>query len=697
MKKLSTGKMEVLAPDSILFYTFNALQRIIPMVPEEAKKRITKLRQEIDQHNHNYYKLNQPTLSDFEFDLLMGDLIALEKKFPEYFDPNSPTQRVGSDISREFQQVAHQYPMLSLSNSYSETEVTEFIQRVEKFSGENPDYVCELKLDGTSISLTYRNGELQRAVTRGDGEKGDDVTANVRTIRTIPLKLQGNYPVEFEIRGEIVMPFAVFDALNRERIEQGEPLFANPRNAASGTLKLQNSSVVASRKLDAYFYYILGENLPEDGHFELLQQAASWGFQLSPHTQKCKDADEILHYLSEWDKKRAGLPFATDGVVIKVNSKRVQEELGFTAKSPRWAIAYKFKAERVSTRLLSISFQVGRTGAVTPVANLEPVQLGGTVVKRASLHNADVIQNLDLHANDFVYVEKGGEIIPKIVGVNVEERDPSSTVIQFIKNCPECGSVLVREEGEAAWYCPNEDECPPLIKGKIEHFISRKAMNLDGIGSETIDLLYQKGLVRNVADLYELKRDQLIVLDRMGEKSADRILDGLKNSADVPFERVLFALGIRYVGETVAKKLAKEMRSIDQLQQADLARLTSTDEIGIKIAESIQAWFSKEKHLELVARLKGHHLKFEVEKAEMEGSSEKLKGLSVVISGTFKNYSRDELKADIELHGGKNVSSISAKTSYLIAGENIGPSKLEKATQLKIPIITEENYRQLTD
>jgi DNA ligase (NAD+) len=667
------------------------------MVPEEAKKRITKLRQEIEQHSHNYYKLNQPTISDFEFDLLMGDLIALEKKFPEYFDPNSPTQRVGSDISREFQQVAHQYPMLSLSNSYSETEVTEFIQRVEKFSGENPDYVCELKLDGTSISLTYRDGELQRAVTRGDGEKGDDVTANVRTIRTIPLKLQGNYPAEFEIRGEIVMPFAVFDALNRERIEQGEPLFANPRNAASGTLKLQNSAIVASRKLDAYFYYILGENLPEDGHFELLQQAENWGFQLSPHTKKCKDADEILRYLSEWDKKRAGLPFATDGVVIKVNSKRIQEELGFTAKSPRWAIAYKFKAERVSTRLLSVSFQVGRTGAVTPVANLEPVQLGGTVVKRASLHNADVIQNLDLHTNDLVYVEKGGEIIPKIVGVNVDERDPSSTEVAFIKNCPECGAILVREEGEAAWYCPNEDECPPLIKGKIEHFISRKAMNLDGIGSETIDLLYQKGFVRNVADLYELKRDQLIMLDRMGEKSADRILEGLKNSTAIPFERVLFALGIRFVGETVAKKLAKEMRSIDQLQQADLTRLTSTDEIGIKIAESILAWFSKEKHLELIARLKGHHLKFEVEKAEMEGSSEKLKGLSFVISGTFKNYSRDELKADIELHGGKNVSSISAKTSYLIAGENIGPSKLEKATQLKIPIITEENYRQLTD
>ncbi|MCL4484234.1 MAG: NAD-dependent DNA ligase LigA [Bacteroidetes bacterium] len=667
------------------------------MVPEEAKKRINKLRQEIELHNHNYYKLNQPTITDFEFDLLLGDLIALENKFPQFFDPNSPTQRVGSDISREFQQVTHQYPMLSLSNSYSETEVTEFIQRVEKFSGERPDYVCELKLDGTSISLTYRDGELQRAVTRGDGEKGDDVTANVRTIRSIPLKLQGNYPPEFEIRGEIVMPFSVFEAINLERGEQDEPLFANPRNAASGTLKLQNSAVVASRKLDAYFYYILGENLPADGHYELLQQAASWGFQLSPHTQKCSDIKEILHYLAVWEKKRTELPFATDGVVIKVNSKSIQDELGFTAKSPRWAIAFKFKAERVSTRLTNVTFQVGRTGVVTPVANLEPVQLGGTVVKRASLHNADFIQNLDLHTNDLVYVEKGGEIIPKIVGIEVAQRDPSSLPVQFIKNCPECGTGLIREEGEAAWYCPNEDECPPLIKGKIEHFISRKAMNVDGLGSETIDLLFQQGFVRNVADLYDLKREQLASMERMGEKSADRIIDGLKKTTEIPFERVLFALGIRYVGETVAKKLAKEIQSVDRLQQADLTTLTSIDEIGIKIAESILAWFSKGQHLELIERLKGHHLKFEVDNTKIEGSSEKLKGLSFVISGTFKNYSRDGLKADIELHGGKNVSSISAKTSYLIAGENIGPSKLEKATHLKIPIITEENYRQLTD
>ncbi|MCX6220288.1 MAG: NAD-dependent DNA ligase LigA [Bacteroidia bacterium] len=667
------------------------------MLPEEVRKRINQLRQDIEQHNHNYYKLNQPVISDFEFDMLMSDLLALESKFPQFADPNSPTRRVGSDISREFQQVVHQYPMLSLSNSYSDTEVSEFVQRVEKFSGEKPDYVCELKLDGTSISLTYQDGELLRAVTRGDGEKGDDVTANVRTIRSIPLKLQGNYPALFEIRGEIVMPFAVFDALNCERAEQGEQLFANPRNAASGTLKLQNSSMVASRKLDAYFYYILGESLPEDGHYELLQQATKWGFQISPHAQKCRDAAEILQFLLVWDQKREELPFATDGVVIKVNSKRVQEELGYTAKSPRWAIAYKFKAERVATKLLSVDFQVGRTGAVTPVANLEPVQLGGTVVKRASLHNADVIESLDLHVNDIVFVEKGGEIIPKIVGVDTAQRDPSSAAVLFIHKCPECNTPLVREEGEAAWYCPNEDGCPPLIKGKIEHFISRKAMNVDGLGSETIDLLYQQGLIRNVADLYDLKKEQLVSLDRMGDKSADRILDGLKATTEIPFERVLFALGIRYVGETVAKKLARSVKSIDLLKQADLTTLTSVDEIGVKIAESIIDWFSKEQHLQLIDRLKNVPLKLETEIIQLEGSSEKLKGLSFVISGTFKNYSRDELKADIELRGGKNVSSISAKTSYLIAGENIGPSKLEKATQLKIPVISEESYRLLTD
>jgi len=667
------------------------------MTPEEVKKTISKLRKEIEQHNDNYYNLNQPTISDFEFDLMMNDLMALETKYPEFFDPNSPSQRVGSDISKEFQQVTHQYPMLSLSNSYSESEVSEFIQRVEKFSGEQPDYVCELKLDGTSISLIYKDGELLRAVTRGDGDKGDDVTSNVRTIRSIPLRLHGNYPDFFEIRGEIVMPFAVFDALNRERAEQGEALFANPRNAASGTLKMQNSSVVASRKLDAWFYYVLGENLPEDGHFELLRQAEGWGFQISPHTKKCKNSEEVIHFLSVWDKKRENLPFATDGVVIKVNSRRVQEELGFTAKSPRWAIAYKFKAERVSTRLLSVAFQVGRTGAVTPVANLEPVQLGGTVVKRASLHNSDIMQNLDLHENDLVFVEKGGEIIPKIVGVDFSQRDPASLAIHFITHCPECGTALIREEGEAVYYCPNEDECAPLIKGKIEHFIGRKAMDVDGLGSETIDLLFQQGLIRNVADLYDLKKEQLVELDRMGEKSADRILDGLEKSKSVPFERVLFALGIRYVGETVAKRLAKEIVSVDRLIQADLATLKAIDEIGVKIAESIVEWFSKNQHLDLIERLNSYNLKFEVENTPREGSSEKLKGLSFVISGTFKNYSRDGLKADIELHGGKNVSSISPKTSYLIAGENIGPSKLEKATQLKIPVITEEFYQQLTD
>jgi DNA ligase (NAD+) len=681
----------------MILCTFNAPQSIIHMSPEEVKKRIVKLRQDIEQHNYNYYVLNKPVISDFEFDLLMQDLIALENKFPQYLDANSPSQRVGSDISKEFEQVIHQYPMLSLANSYSIEEVKEFIQRVEKFSGEKPDYVCELKLDGTSISLTYQDGELLRAVTRGDGEKGDDVTSNVRTIRSIPLKLKGNFPASFEIRGEIVLPFAIFESLNNERSELGEPLFANPRNAASGSLKMQNPAIVASRKLDAYFYYILGENLPEDGHYELLRQATEWGFQTSPNTLKCKDAEEILEYLTIWDRQRENLPFATDGVVIKVNSKRIQDELGFTAKSPRWAIAYKFKAERVATRLLSVDFQVGRTGAVTPVANLDPVQLGGTVVKRASLHNADIIQSLDLHGNDLVFVEKGGEIIPKIVGVDATQRDPAATAIRFIENCPECGSALIREEGEAAWYCPNEDECPPLIKGKIEHFISRKAMDVDGLGSETIDLMYRQGLVRNVADLYDLKKEQLVNLERMGEKSADRILDGLDKSRSVPFERVLFALGIRYVGETVAKKVAKEIRSMEQLQKADLNELVAIDEVGIKIAESILAWFSKEQHLKLIERLKEFGLQFELIYTVQKGSSEKLKGLSFIISGTFQNFSRDGLKADIELHGGKNVSSISAKTSYLIAGENVGPSKQEKAAKLKIPIIDEETYRQLTN
>lgn len=666
------------------------------MSPEEVKKRILALRQEIEQHNYNYYKLNQPVISDFEFDMLMSDLIALESKFPQFGDANSPSQRVGSDISQEFRQVTHQYPMLSLANSYSDTEVAEFVQRVEKFSGEIPEYVCELKLDGTSISLTYREGELLRAVTRGDGVQGDDVTANVRTIRSVPLKLKGDYPPLFEIRGEIVMPFSVFDHLNQERASQGEQLFANPRNAASGTLKIQNSSVVAARKLDAYFYYVLGENLPEDGHIELLDRASEWGFQISPFTQKCHNVAEILQYLAIWDKKRDELPFATDGVVIKVNSKRIQEEIGFTAKSPRWAIAYKFKAERVATKLLGVDFQVGRTGAVTPVANLEPVQLGGTIVKRASLHNADVINSLGLHYNDTVFVEKGGEIIPKIVGVDTSLRMDETLQVQFPETCPECQTPLVREEGEAAWYCPNDDNCPPLIKGKIEHFIGRKAMNIDGLGSETIDLLFQQQLVHNVADLYELQKAQLVALDRMGEKSAERILEGLQASREVPYERLLFSLGIRYVGETVAKKLAKAFPSIELLRSADVTQLSSVDEIGVKIAESIVDWFSQEEHLNLLERLKLAGLKMEGNTLQLEGATDRLKGVTIVISGTFQKFSREALKADIELHGGKNGSSISAKTGYLIAGENTGPSKLEKAMLLKIPIITEDEYILLT-
>lgn len=665
------------------------------MTLDEARTKINILRESIEHHNYNYYVLNQPTISDFDFDRMMEELIHLENEFPQWSDPNSPTQRVGSDLNKEFQQVEHKYPMLSLSNTYSEGEVRDFVQRVIKLSDEEPSYVCELKFDGTSISLTYENGELIRAVTRGDGEKGDDVTSNVKTIRSIPLKLKGDYPPVFEIRGEIVMPFEVFEELNREREDIGEQLFANPRNAASGTLKLQNSAQVATRKLDAYLYHLLGDNLPDDGHYELLQHARRWGFKISEHIQVCNSADEILDYLEEWNHRRKDLPVATDGVVIKVNSRRIQEELGFTAKSPRWAIAYKFKAERVSTPLLSISYQVGRTGAVTPVANLEPVLLAGTVVKRASLHNADIIRNLDLHQNDVVYVEKGGEIIPKIVGVDNSQRHPMNPRVEFITHCPECNSQLVRQEGEAAWYCPNEEGCPPQIKGKIEHFIGRKAMNIDGIGTETIDLLFQNGLIRNIADLYELKKDDLVNLDRMGEKSAAKILESLESSKNIPFERILFALGIRYVGETVAKKLAREMGSIDRLQNASIDELTSIGEIGSRIAESLTTWFSKDENLLLLSRLRENGLIMEQVSKKNEGGGEKLKGLSIIISGTFKNFSRDKLKEIIELNGGQNVTSISSKTSYLIAGENIGPAKLEKATKLKIPIISEDEFMQL--
>jgi DNA ligase (NAD+) len=604
---------------------------------------------------------------------------------------------VGSDLNQEFKQVAHKYQMLSLSNTYSEEEVQEFDQRVRKLTDENFEYVCELKFDGVSISLNYENGLLVRAVTRGDGEKGDDVTANVKTIKSIPLRLKGDYPPEFEIRGEILLPFSVFEMLNWEREEIGEQPFANPRNAASGTLKLQNSSIVASRKLDAYLYYVLGDNLPDDGHFELLHHASKWGFKISEHTRKCQNLQEVFDFLREWNIKRKELPVATDGVVIKVNSTRLQRELGYTAKSPRWAIAYKFKAERVSTILNSVSYQVGRTGAITPVANLEPVLLAGTVVKRATLHNADVIKNLDLHLGDTVFVEKGGEIIPKIISVDLIARHPMSAPVVFIDRCPECNSQLIRQEGESAWYCPNETGCPTQLKGKLEHFISRKAMNIDGLGSETIELLFENNLIRDIADLYELKQCDLIDLERLGEKSATRIIESLESSKTVPFERVLFALGIRYVGETVAKKLARELKTIEMIGNASLEELTGVEEIGTKIAESIINWFSDDQNRGLIERLKNHQLIFELKSEQKVGQTEKLKGLSIIISGTFEKFSRDDLKAFIELNGGKNVTSISAKTSYLVAGENIGPSKLEKAQKLKIPIISEEEFLQLTN
>lgn len=666
------------------------------MNKKEARYKIDQLRKELEDHNYKYYVLAHPEISDYDFDMKLRELEQLEAEFPEFVDPNSPTQRVGSDISKAFDQVEHRYPMLSLSNAYSEGEITDFDNRIKKLIGEDFEYVCELKFDGSSISLLYENGKLVRAVTRGDGVKGDDVTSNVRTIRSIPLVLRGtDYPEVFEIRGEIVMPFHVFEELNKQREEAGEPLFANPRNAAAGTLKMQNPAIVASRKLDAYFYSLMGDNLPADGHYENLKKASEWGFKISDATRICRNLDEVFKYLQKWDLKRHKAPVATDGVVIKVNSRRLQEELGFTAKSPRWAVAYKFKAESAATILKAVTYQVGRTGTVTPVANLEPVQIAGTVVKRASLHNADIIKSLDLHLGDTVFVEKGGEIIPKITGVDAEKRHPMSAPVQFIKNCSECGTPLERKEGEAAHYCPNETGCPPQIKGKMEHFVSRKAMDIDGLGQETIELLYNQGLAKSIADLYLLKKEQLSVLERMGEKSAQRILDGLEESKKAPFERVLFALGIRYVGETVAKKLAKEVHSIDNLRQKTKEELTEIDEIGDRIAESILEFFSKPEHLEMIEFLKKQGLQFQLSEEILNSRTEKLKGLSIVISGTFEKHSRDELKQLIEQHGGKNVGSISKKTNYVLAGDNMGPSKLEKAQNLGIPIISEEEFLKM--
>jgi DNA ligase (NAD+) len=660
------------------------------------KERIDWLRAELHRHNYNYYVMNAPEITDKEFDDLMRELQDLEKEHPEYADENSPTMRVGSDLNKNFTQVAHKYPMLSLGNTYSESEVTDFYERVKKALNEDFEICCELKYDGTSISLTYEDGKLVRAVTRGDGEKGDDVTDNVKTIRTIPLVLHGDYPSTFEIRGEILMPWESFEALNREREAREEPLFANPRNAASGTLKSQNSSVVAARKLDAYLYYLLGEDLPADGHYECLQKAAQWGFKISEHMKKARTLQEVFDYINYWDTERKNLPVATDGIVLKVNSLRQQKNLGYTAKSPRWAIAYKFQAERALTRLNKVSYQVGRTGAITPVANLDPVQLSGTVVKRASLHNADIIEGLDLHIGDMVYVEKGGEIIPKITGVDTDARGILlGEKVKFITRCPECGTPLVRFEGEAAHYCPNETACPPQIKGKIEHFISRRAMNIDGLGPETVDMFYRLGLIKDAADLYRLTVDDIKDLDRMGQKSAENIVNGIAASRSVPFERVLFALGIRFVGETVAKKIARSFKSIDEVEQASLETLMSIDEIGEKIAQSIVSYFGNPLNRNLVERLKEAGLQFSRSEEDLSGYTDKLAGQSIVISGVFEHHSRDEYKEMIERNGGKNVGSISSKTSFILAGANMGPAKLEKAQKLGIRIMSENEFLDL--
>ena len=664
---------------------------------DHIKHQIDTLREELNKHNYDYYVLSAPTISDFEFDKKLKELTDLETQYPEYFDPNSPSQRVGSDINKSFKQVPHKYPMLSLGNTYTEAEITDFYNRVKKGLNDDFEIVCELKYDGTSISLTYINGQLTQAVTRGDGVQGDDVTANVRTIRSIPLRLHGtDYPAEFEIRGEILMPWSVFDQINKERAEQEEALFANPRNAGSGTLKQQDPKIVASRKLDSYLYYLLGEELPTDGHYENLMKAKEWGFKISDATKKCKTLDEIFAYIHYWDKERKNLPVATDGIVLKVNSLTQQKNLGFTSKFPRWAIAFKFQAEQAVTTLESVSYQVGRTGAVTPVANLRPVKLSGTTVKRASLYNEDYINSLDLHLNDQVYVEKGGEIIPKITGVDVTQRNIFDAKVEFIKDCPECGTPLVKDEGEAIYYCPNDVSCPPQIKGRIEHFLTRKAMNIAG-GTETVEHLYNAGYIRNIADLYTLKWQDVSRLERWAEKSAKNLIDSIHASVSVPYERVLFALGIRYVGETVAKKLALAFPDIDLLQAATIEDLTQVDEIGDRIAQSIVKYFSNPNNLEVINKLRTFGLQFELSESIIAQRTEKLKDLSIVISGTFEKYSRDEYKSMIEQNGGKNSGSISSKTDYVLAGDNMGPAKLEKAKSLGIPIINEDDFLKMLE
>ena len=656
-------------------------------------QQITDLRNELHKHNYKYYVLNAPEISDEQFDLLMHTLEALEAKHPECFDPNSPTQRVGSDVNSEFSQVEHRYPMLSLANTYNEQEVADFYNSIKKLlNGEAFEICCELKYDGLSISLLYENGKLIRAITRGDGVRGDDVTANVKTIKSIPLLLQGDdYPDVFEMRGEILMPWKVFEKLNKERELAEEPLFANPRNAASGTLKSLKSSLVSKRSLDAYLYYMLGEELPSATHYGNLEKAKTWGFKIGEGIKKVKTLQEIYDFIAYWDTERKNLPVATDGIVLKVNAIEQQKQLGYTAKSPRWAIAYKFKAERELTQLESVSYQIGRTGAVTPVANMSPVQLAGTMVKRATLNNADFITSLDLHINDYVYVEKGGEIIPKIVGVDATKRSLNATPIRFIDKCPECGTPLIRYEGEAAYYCPNEDGCSPQIKGKIEHFISRKAMNIDSLGPETIDEYYRKGLITNIASLYSLRLEDINDGGKRN-KSAQKVIQAIEISKAIPFERVLFALGIRFVGETSARLIARKFTSIEMLKSATIEQLMQVDGVGEVIAQSIKAYFLNEKNVEIVSQLEAMGVQMAIKEDETKPTSTLLQDLSIVISGVFTHHSRDEYKAIIEQHGGKNVGSISSKTSFILAGDNMGPSKLQKAEKLGIKIVNEEEF-----